>query len=212
MNTFFLSADERGGTANFRLHRRRIGRVELRPPLGAEAHIVGSPLLHSWALIQTQLKTPAYKAAILIDEELVGYCTMAQGTAEELAQFSSLTTKLKPGGHEWALAGALAIDRRLFQSAFSDVMSKTLSICGPELAALYARRVRSRGYLASLCLTGYGAYAGQMCPNAYIQQVWAGSIDEPGLEAHLRFGAHIIGVDESTPTPQALLAWHDPYG
>lgn len=172
---------------------------------------MGSALISEQRLVQYELCEAQEERVLLIDQEIFGWSTISRGSLREHSlRFDRAEFPVRLD-QEWAFAGALHLDHRLFLASSASLLNKALELCGPQQAALYTRRFDLPGYLASISLPGYPQWAQKMSPEAYLQQVWAGSLSEPGLEVHLHFGARIIAVEAGEPTPRALIAWHDPY-
>lgn len=187
----------------------------MRPPLGAERRLATRMSRSRWRLREARLAAPRIGRIVVVDEQIAGATATTRARLPAWAappvDHSSASRVLAeldvdPDG-DWLIKTGLFLDGRLDPTDSSDRSGRILHRAGPGVAALRVRRLDLSGYLVAVPLVGQPSMAPALGPLAYLQQLRAGSVDEPVAAIHLRAGARPVAVLAETSPPVALLRW-----
>lgn len=190
---------------------RRIGRIRLRSLRGGEIQVT-SHLRDQLSQVEIAVDEGRLDQGIFVDDQLVGstgfYCADLESAPSRTVVPSSHLPELRAHrGGRWAVKTGTLIDHRLAATESEGLWRRLIRHVGPVACATYAARYDLEGYLSVVPLRGLPGYRPSLDAQSYVQQVQAGSIDEPWLGAHLKFGAHVVAVADTKESPVALICW-----
>ena len=193
--------------------RSRSNNLRIRPGSRADERLADAMIRDRWTCYECQLVEPTVRDQAIVDDELVGTTMHAVGrlqtqnpepgaTSRQLAA----TDLVADDGGTRIISAGLWLDPRLEPRLPRRSFEKLVARTGPVSAAIAARQKGLDGYLVAVAARHLPEYRPALDLPGYLQQVDAGSIADPALTAHLRYGAHPIGVIDNE-RPIVVLRW-----
>lgn len=191
---------------------RRRNRIALRGASAGELRLIEGQCRGPWSRAEAPIAGGSICRIATLDSALWALTTMTRGrrrrrlrqidTARQLLEAVSTAEQ-----GSWVLKTGLWFDERSIASVGDERRSQLCRVVGPLAAALMVRRLAIDGYLAAVVLRHHHRYSPALNPQAYVQQVSAGCIDEPLLVAHLSYGARCVSVVDDITPPCAVVEW-----
>lgn len=200
--------------ASHRFRWQRSGTVALRPAVGPEWKLLDSGDLGRCVLEEGRLAPAHHLRVITLDSEIAAGFALGRGRwkparllDDESPSARQVLAAVEPDcGGDWALKTGLWLAAR-HRRRLHGARRHLLRLAGPVGAANFAARHGLCGYVSAVILHRWSDFAPAVSPRAYVQQSEAGSIDDPLLVAHLRYGARPVAIVDTIVPPVAVLRW-----